>query len=102
MWLGNRLIVVSFQWMFFSETGLQLRLFPLVSFLILPIDKACPHKGKGMYTGRPRQMLLCATSRGEINVLKALVHEIDPKAFVIISQAHEVLGEGFRKLVKDD
>ena len=44
MWLGNRLIVVSFQWMFFSETGLQLRLFPLVSFLILPIDKACPYK----------------------------------------------------------
>jgi uncharacterized membrane-anchored protein YitT (DUF2179 family) len=59
-------------------------------------------QGKGMYTGRPRQMLLCATSRGEISVLKALVHEIDPKAFVIISQAHEVLGEGFRKLVKDD
>ena len=59
-------------------------------------------QGKGMYTGRPRQMLICATSRGEINVLKALVHEIDPSAFVIISQAHEVLGEGFRKLTKDD
>lgn len=58
--------------------------------------------GKGMYTGRPRQMLLCATSRGEINVLKALVHEIDPSAFVIISQAHEVLGEGFRKLTQDE
>lgn len=59
-------------------------------------------QGKGMYTGRPREMLLCATSRGEINVLKTLVHEIDPSAFVIISQAHEVLGEGFRKLIKDD
>jgi len=59
-------------------------------------------QGQGMYTGRPRQMLLCATSRGEISVLKALVYEIDPQAFVIISQAHEVLGEGFRKLAKDD
>ncbi len=59
-------------------------------------------QGKGMYTGRPRQMLICATSRGEINVLKALVHEIDPTAFVIISQAHEVLGEGFRKLTQDE
>jgi uncharacterized membrane-anchored protein YitT (DUF2179 family) len=59
-------------------------------------------QGQGMYTGRPRQMLLCATSRGEISVLKALVHEIDPKAFVIISQAHEVLGEGFRKLRQDE
>jgi uncharacterized membrane-anchored protein YitT (DUF2179 family) len=59
-------------------------------------------EGKGMYTGRPRQMLICATSRGEINVLKTLVHEIDPTAFVIISQAHEVLGEGFRKLTQDE
>lgn len=59
-------------------------------------------QGKGMYTGRPRQMLLCATSRGEISVLKALVHEIDPQAFVIISQAHEVLGEGFRTLTQDE
>ena len=59
-------------------------------------------QGKGMYTGRERHMLLCATSRGEISVLKALVNEIDPTAFVIISQAHEVLGEGFRKLTQDN
>jgi uncharacterized membrane-anchored protein YitT (DUF2179 family) len=58
-------------------------------------------QGQGMYTGRPRQMLLCATSRSEISMLKALVYEIDPAAFVIISQAHEVLGEGFRKLTDD-
>ncbi len=59
-------------------------------------------QGQGMYTGRPRHMLLCATSRGEISVLKSLVYEIDPQAFVIISQAHEVLGEGFRKLTQDN
>lgn len=58
-------------------------------------------QGQGMYTGRARQMLLCATSRSEISMLKALVYEIDPAAFVIISQAHEVLGEGFRKLADD-
>lgn len=59
-------------------------------------------EGKGMYTGRQRTMLMIATSRAEINQLKAIVHETDPRAFVIIGQAQEVLGEGFRRLKIDD
>ncbi len=59
-------------------------------------------QGQGMYTGQPRQMLLCVASRSEIGQLKALVYETDPAAFVIIGQAHEVLGEGFRRLTVDD
>ena len=54
--------------------------------------------GKGMYTGREKHVLLCAVSRAEIVQLKALIHEADPQAFVIIGQAQEVLGEGFRPL----
>lgn len=54
--------------------------------------------GKGMYTGREKHLLLCAVSRAEIVQLKSLVHEADPHAFVIIGQAQEVLGEGFRPL----
>lgn len=54
--------------------------------------------GRGMYTGREKHVLLCAVSRAEIVPLKALVHEADPHAFVIIGQAQEVLGEGFRPL----
>ncbi|MBK8989117.1 MAG: YitT family protein [Chloroflexi bacterium] len=59
-------------------------------------------EGQGMYTGQARKMLLCAVSRAEIGQVKALVYEADPGAFVIIGQAHEVLGEGFRRLTKDD
>ena len=54
--------------------------------------------GRGMYTGREKHVLLCAVSRAEIVQLKAIVHEADPQAFVIIGQAQEVLGEGFRPL----
>ncbi|WP_374688381.1 YitT family protein [Promineifilum sp.] len=56
--------------------------------------------GRGMYTGVERHVLLCAVSRAEIVQLKAIVHETDPHAFVIIGQAQEVLGEGFRSLVE--
>jgi uncharacterized membrane-anchored protein YitT (DUF2179 family) len=54
--------------------------------------------GVGMYSGKPRQILFCAVSRAEVGQLKAIVREIDPDAFVVIGQAHEALGEGFKPL----
>jgi len=54
--------------------------------------------GTGMYSGEARSILFCAVSRGEVNQLKGLIHETDPAAFVVIGQAHEALGEGFRPL----
>jgi uncharacterized membrane-anchored protein YitT (DUF2179 family) len=52
----------------------------------------------GMYSGETRTILFCAVSRGEVNQLKQIIHETDPAAFVVIGQAHEALGEGFRPL----
>jgi uncharacterized membrane-anchored protein YitT (DUF2179 family) len=54
--------------------------------------------GTGMYSGETRCILFCAVSRGEVNQLKAIIHEADPAAFVVIGQAHEALGEGFKPL----
>jgi len=52
--------------------------------------------GQGLYTKTDRQVLLCVLPRGEINHLKEIVREVDKKAFVIITDAYEVLGEGFK------
>ncbi len=54
--------------------------------------------GTGMYSGEARTILFCAVSRGEVHQLKSIIHEADPAAFVVIGQAHEALGEGFRPL----
>lgn len=54
--------------------------------------------GKGAYTGADRPVLYCVITRSEVTQLKALVNEIDPHAFIVIGQAHEALGEGFRPL----
>jgi uncharacterized membrane protein len=51
--------------------------------------------GMGMYTGEPRDVLMCALTVTEINHLKALVNELDQTAFMIITPAQEVLGRGF-------
>ena len=50
---------------------------------------------QGMYTRKDSKMLMVIVSRKEIGVLRRIVHEIDPKAFVIISEVKDVLGEGF-------
>ncbi|MBE3583492.1 MAG: YitT family protein [Limnochordaceae bacterium] len=52
-------------------------------------------RGVGKYTGTPREVLMVIVSRSEITKLKEVVQQVDPKAFVVISDAREVLGEGF-------
>jgi uncharacterized membrane-anchored protein YitT (DUF2179 family) len=54
--------------------------------------------GRGAFTGTERLVLYCVITRSEVIQLKALVREIDPRAFIVIGQAHEALGEGFRAL----
>lgn len=50
---------------------------------------------KGMYSGQEKCMLYCVVSKKEVVELKELVMDIDPDAFVIVTDAREVLGEGF-------
>ena len=56
--------------------------------------------GTGAFTGAARPVLYCVITRSEVNQLKALVHEADPKAFMVIGVAHEALGEGFKPLMQ--
>ncbi|TYQ16774.1 UNVERIFIED_CONTAM: uncharacterized membrane-anchored protein YitT (DUF2179 family) [Acetivibrio alkalicellulosi] len=54
-------------------------------------------KGTGMYTKDDKQVLLCVVHRGQLTMLKRIVREIDEKAFIILTDIREVLGEGFKK-----
>ena len=58
--------------------------------------------GQGAYTGADKNVLMCAFKQREIAAIKAAVKDIDPAAFLIVCNAHEVLGEGFRDYKKDD
>ena len=55
-------------------------------------------EGTGAYTKTDRPVLYVVISRAEVVFLKAIVHEADPRAFMVIGYAHEALGEGFRPL----
>lgn len=58
--------------------------------------------GEGSFSGEKKLVLMCAFKQKQIVPLKALVHELDPDAFLIVCDAHEVLGEGFRRYRKND
>lgn len=51
----------------------------------------------GGYTDNERPVLMCAVDQTEFTKLKQLVQTIDPTAFIIVTDASEVLGEGFKK-----
>lgn len=53
--------------------------------------------GKGMYTNEQKLVLICAASRGDVSKVKQVARKIDPKSFIIIANAREVVGLGFKK-----
>ncbi|WP_295581441.1 YitT family protein [uncultured Oscillibacter sp.] len=58
--------------------------------------------GEGAYTHREKQVLMVAFRQRDIVQLKRTVRELDPAAFLIVCDAHEVLGEGFGDYQKED
>ena len=53
-------------------------------------------KGEGAYTGKPRDVLICAVRRQEFARLTAIIRMFDEDAFIITSETKEVRGEGFK------
>ena len=54
--------------------------------------------GTGMYAGAERKILLVVVKPNEMPKLKAIVHKYDPSAFIILTSAFEIIGEGFEDL----
>ncbi|WP_283390649.1 YitT family protein [Millionella massiliensis] len=57
-------------------------------------------KASGMYTGADKEMIFVVVSRREVSLMRDRIREIDPLAFMIVVDAHETLGEGFKTFEK--
>ena len=57
--------------------------------------------GEGAYMHRQTKVVLTAIKRQQLAQLKQLVVDIDPHAFIIVQEAHQVLGDGFARYSKD-
>ena len=59
-------------------------------------------QGQGAYTGAEKHVLLVAFKQREVVQVKRLLREIDPAAFFIVCDAHEIFGEGFGDYQKEE
>jgi len=54
--------------------------------------------GNGAYSGQERKMVYSVMSRRELEILKLHIKEVDPEAFVNVTEANEIIGKGFKSL----
>jgi uncharacterized membrane-anchored protein YitT (DUF2179 family) len=59
---------------------------------------ATAFNSRGLYSGAERETIFVVLARNEIDRLKEIVRTLDPDAMVVISDVHEVIGEGFKKM----
>jgi len=71
----------------------------IAATLLSELDRgATALSAKGMYTKANKNVLMCVVSKKEIVRVKEIVSQADATAFVIVSDAREVLGEGFQEI----
>jgi len=67
-------------------------------FIIEDLDRSATYiKATGMYSGRDNDMIFLVVSRKEVRLVQHKIKEIDPKAFVVVTDAYETFGEGFKQ-----
>ncbi|MFW5707963.1 MAG: YitT family protein [Bacteroidota bacterium] len=54
--------------------------------------------GEGMFNGQSKKIIFTSVSRREVAILQDFIHQVDPRAFMTVIEANEILGEGFRSL----
>lgn len=73
----------------------------IAQIILTDVDRgATGVKVQGMYSKEEKKMLLCVVTKKEIVELIDIVHKIDPAAFVIVNDVHEVRGEGFIEITQ--
>lgn len=68
----------------------------IAEHILYEMDRGCTAiPAQGLYSDEMRKMLFCVVGKKEVLDFKDCVKELDPRAFVIVTDANEVLGEGF-------
>lgn len=71
----------------------------IASEILYSLDRGCTElQARGVWSGNQRPVLMVVIGRNESMRLKEIIASIDPEAIVIVSEVHEVFGEGFGRL----
>ena len=71
----------------------------LHDYILHKLERSATYiKSSGLYTGEDKEMLFLVVSYKEANGLKAKIKEADPRAFVVVTDAYDTFGEGWKQL----
>lgn len=71
----------------------------LHNYILKELDRSATCiKSSGLYTGADKEMLFLVLSYKEVNGVKAKIKEADPRAFVVVTDAYDTFGEGWKQL----
>lgn len=74
----------------------------IVSRLLKDIETGVTYiNGAGAYTESPKKIIMCVSKKQNLPKIQNVVRELDPDAFMIISSANEVLGQGYKSHFQD-
>lgn len=75
----------------------------LRKLIIEDIERGATYiKSRGMYTGADKEMIFLVVSRNEVISVQNRIREIDPRAFLVVVDAYDTYGEGFKSFPEDD
>lgn len=87
---------ISKQVTIISSKGAEIK-----DFIISKLERGVTiYDAKGAYSGEPKEVLITIMNRSEFIKLKGFIKEIDKRAFITVSDVHEVLGEGFTEFIE--
>ena len=68
-------------------------------FILIDLDRSATHiKSSGLYTGNDKEMLFLVVSQKEVTAVKSKIKEVDPRAFVVVTDVYDTYGEGWKQL----
>lgn len=71
----------------------------LHNYILNDLDRSATCiKSSGLYTGNEKEMLFLVLSYKEVNSVKSKIKDVDPKAFVVVTDAYDTFGEGWKPL----
>ena len=71
----------------------------LHQYILKDLDRtATCIKSSGLYTGKDKEMIFLVVSYQEVQGVKLKIKEADPRAFVVVTDAYDTFGEGWKQL----
>ena len=71
-------------------------------YVMVELDRSATYiKAKGMYTDQEKEMIFLVVNRKEVKNVQKRIHQIDEKAFVVVTDAYDTYGEGFKAFPKE-